>query len=158
LDNVTNHYTFKRVLGNGHFGIVREATRIAADNQINYAIKSINKETVVGNERVLKRELQILRTLDHPSIIKLYEIYEDAKYLHLVTECCYGGDLFDKIVTKGGYPEKKAQVIMKKLFEAVNHMHASNIAHRDLKPENILFVGEDDDDSEIKLIDFGLSS
>ena len=64
-----------------------------------YAIKSISKENCQGDFMQLKRELEILFKLDHPNIIKQYEIYEDVKYIHMVTEACYGGPLFDKIIS-----------------------------------------------------------
>ena len=104
----------------------------------------------------MKRELSILRIVDHPNIIKMYEVFEDEKYLHLVMEMCTGGDLFDKIVGLVRFNESKAAKYMYKLFSAVNYLHEINIVHRDLKPENFLF-SSDEADSDIKIIDFGLS-
>jgi serine/threonine protein kinase len=75
----------------------------------------------------------------------------------MVTELCSGGDLFDRVIARGQLPERQVQGIMHKLFQAVNHMHASGIVHRDIKPENILFV-DNTERSDIKLIDFGLSA
>lgn len=103
----------------------------------------------------LKSELAILKSLDHPNIIKLYEIYEDQQYVHLIFEKCNGGDLFDRIILKDGYEEEDAKPIFKTILSAVSHMHASNVAHRDIKPENILFV--EDDSNDLKIIDVGLS-
>jgi calcium-dependent protein kinase len=105
MENVADNYEFGKVLGNGQFGVVREATKLKSTSKTKYAIKSINKTSLEGQEQLLQRELEILHKLDHPNVIKLYEIYEDNKYIHLVTEVCTGGDLFDRIVTLGGYPE-----------------------------------------------------
>jgi calcium-dependent protein kinase len=78
--------------------------------------------------------------------------------MYLVMEYCGGGELFDRITNSAEekFGEKQAAVIMKKLISAINHCHANNIAHRDLKPEKIMYVGKSDD-SEVKIIDFGLS-
>ena len=82
----------------------------------------------------------ILQLLDHPHIISLYEIYEDEKYIHMVTEECDGGSLDDMIdLFPLGMPEVNARKIMWQICSAVSHMHASSICHRDLKPGNILF-------------------
>lgn len=63
-------------------------------------------------EVLLKRELEILFKLDHPNIIKLYEIYEDNKYIHLVTELCTGGDLLERVIASGGFTEEEAKVTL----------------------------------------------
>ena len=106
---------------------------------------------------MLQRELEILKEVDHPNIIKLYEIYEDQEYLHMVMEYCSGGELFDKVIQKVHFSEKEAASIMYKLFNAINHLHSVHISHRDLKPENCLFDSHSED-AEIKIIDFGLST
>lgn len=95
--------------------------------------------------------------LDHPNIIKLYEVYEDEKYVHLVNDICRGGDLFDNICEHGSYTEEYAANLMKKLLRATAHMHTSRICHRDLKAENILFVDKSEN-SELKIIDLGLAN
>lgn len=121
-----------------------------------FAIKTILKERVKDKSYLLKRELDILKSLDHPNIIKFYEIYHDERYIHYVTEYCSGGDLFQYVMQKSQLDEVESASIMFQLFSAVNYVHSKNIIHRDLKPENILFRSKDPD-SEIKIIDFGLS-
>ena len=97
---------------------------------------------------------------DHPNIIKLYEIYEDEKYIYLIMQLCRGGELFDKIMehisknTK--YTEKEILRIFQQLMSALNYCHSLGICHRDLKLENLLLI-DDKEDSHIKVIDFGLS-
>ena len=94
--------------------------------------------------------------VDHPHIIKLYAVYEDAKYFHIVMELCEGGELFDRIVEKLYFSEQEAAFHFKNMLSALNHLHTNDIVHRDMKPENFLFLSKKPD-AEIKLIDFGLS-
>ena len=98
--------------------------------------------------------------IDHPSIIKLYEVFEDSRYVYLIMEECTGGELFDRIyerITKKNlYTEKEAALIFKQYMSAICHCHSLNVCHRDLKPENLLLLNESED-SHLKVIDFGLS-
>ena len=103
----------------------------------------------------MKRELEILKEVDHPNIIKLYETYEDELYLHLVMELCTGGDVCDRLIKKTSFSEAEAANIMRQLMGAVNYLHLNNITHRDLKPENFLYLNENSD--EVKICDFGMS-
>jgi len=152
--DIQKSYQFKRVLGHGQFGTVREALMIGTGRVV--AVKSINKEKIKKDLYLLKRELDVLRMIDHPNVIKYYETYEDEKYLHIVMELCSGGDLFDKLIEMGTLNETEVANVMKKLLLAVNHMHGLFVVHRDLKPENFLFSSRDPG-AEIKVIDFGMS-
>jgi calcium-dependent protein kinase len=105
---------------------------------------------------MLCRETLLLASLDHPNIVKLYDVYEDSRYIHLVMEWLTGGELFDRLVAVQQFSEQEASKIMKKIISAVQFMHSHNIAHRDLKPENFMFENESPE-AEIKLIDFGLA-
>lgn len=148
-------YTFEKLIGGGHFGTVRIAHR-HTDPEIKYAVKSILKENIVSDVKLLEEELAILTQVDHPNIVKFHETYMDHRYVHIVMELCNGGELFDKIVEMQRFSEKVAASLMKKIMSAVKHLHENGIVHRDLKPENFIF-NEKSDDAEIKLIDFGLS-
>lgn len=118
----------------------------------------IHKSKVEKKMHLLLRELEILKTLDHPNVIKFHEIYEDSQYFFIVQEYCGGGELLKQITKKHyKFTEKDVASVMKQVLSAVSHMHARGIVHRDLKPENILLSGNDIH-SEIKLIDFGLSN
>lgn len=124
-------------LGHGHYGVVRKC--MDRETKQWYAIKSIRKAKVKKIE-VLKREIEILREVKHPNIIELVDVFEDAKYLHLVTELCTGGELFDRIIAKssspeGHYSEHDAAAIIKSILEAISYCHSLGIVHRDLKPE-----------------------
>ena len=154
--DIHKYYEFKQNLGSGNFGIVKLGISKLGNKQ-KVAIKSVLLERVKSDLQNLQRELTILKSVDHPNIIKLYEVFQDEKYIHIVMEFCSGGELFDRLEKKGRYSEKEAANLMYKLFHAINHMHTSNISHRDLKPENCLFDTKRDD-AEIKLVDFGLAS
>jgi calcium-dependent protein kinase len=86
LDNINNIYDFRRVIGSGHFGIVREARKRRNSGGTSVAIKSISKANIKSDIENLRQELKILRLVDHPNIIKLYETFEDSKYIHMVME------------------------------------------------------------------------
>lgn len=77
--------------------------------------------------------------MDHPNIIKLFEVYEDDKNLYLVMELCTGGELFERIIKAGHFSELNAALIMRQIFSAAAYCHSNNVMHRDLKPENLLF-------------------
>jgi len=123
-------------LGHGHYGVVRKCQDRKSGEW--YAIKSIRKKNV-HNVDVLKREITLLEEVDHPNIIKLKEVFEDEKYLHLVTELCTGGELFDRIIAKtqsdeGHYSEHDAAEIVKAILDAIRYCHdVKHICHRDLK-------------------------
>ena len=146
-------------LGHGHYGVVRKC--MDRETKEWYAIKSIRKAKVSKIE-VLKREIQILKEVKHPNIIELIDVFEDSKYLHLVTELCTGGELFDRIIAKtqsaeGHFSERDAAHLVRDILDAIAYCHdVKGIVHRDLKPENFLFLTEAED-APIKIIDFGLS-
>jgi serine/threonine protein kinase len=148
------------VLGVGHHGSVRHCiNRYTGEH---FAVKSICKADPSVHSKGLAREVALLVEMKHDSIIQLVDVYEDAEYVHLVTEMCDGGELFDRIVEKssdakhGCFSEHQAAKILHQLLNALSYMHKHNVVHRDIKPENILFETEDED-SPIKIIDFGLA-
>jgi calcium-dependent protein kinase len=104
----------------------------------------------------LENEFEIMKDVDHPNIIKFYEMYVDNHSYHLVTEFCGGGELFEHIIERGRLSEQYGSKIVKQILSAIKHLHDRQICHRDLKPENILFESKSKD-AQVKLIDFGLS-
>jgi len=151
---INGKYKFsEEVLGQGNFGKVFLASS-QTDPNFKVAIKTLQKKRLVSKLDVLKDEVKILASLDHPNVCKYYETYESPNYLYLVMEYCQGGELFTRLTEKREeFTEQKAARIMKALFKAVNHIHSKGIAHRDLKPENVMYGA----DERIKIIDFGLS-
>lgn len=152
-------YELLNIIGQGTFGVVRKC-RNRSTGQI-CAVKTILKSKV-PNLELLKKEVDLLTNMDHPHIIKLYETFEDDTKLHLVTELCTGGELYDRVVEKSLSPEHHfseydAARILRNILEAIAYCHdEKNICHRDLKVENFLLLN-DSDDAPVKIIDFGLS-
>ena len=151
--NFFEEYDLKEKLGEGSFGSVYKVIQ----RKTNYlrAVKAIKTKLVDKNEFV--NEIEVLKTVDHPNIIKLFDCYYDRNFYYMIEEYCSGGDLFDYIQKEKCFNEKKAKIIFKQLLSAVNHLHKKNIVHRDLKPENIVFIKTKNNDIFIKLIDFGAS-
>jgi calcium/calmodulin-dependent protein kinase I len=152
---IEDTYTFGREIGKGGFSVVMEATNKRTGEKV--AIKRIRKDQVEGDDiNLLLREVKIMRRLDHPNILKLYEVYESDEEFFLVMELVPGKELFDKIVDKGQYSEREAANIVRQIVSAVAYLHDQGIAHRDLKPENLLTSG-DGDNEIVKIADFGFS-
>nr|AZL94753.1 calcium-dependent protein kinase [Nephromyces sp. MMRI] len=151
---LTDDYTLDdKKLGQGTYGSVCAGKNNGTGMM--RAIKTISKEHVKNVDK-FQREIAIMKSLDHPNIIKLHEVYEDRNNIYLVMELCEGGELFDLIIANGHFSEVDACVLMKQLFSAICYLHAKNIMHRDLKPENFLLLNRSRD-SPMKIIDFGLS-
>lgn len=145
----------------GQFGLARIVTK--RSNQSKYAVKVINKARFFSQRRyrekyieTFKREIMILKQLDHPNCIKLHEVYEDENDLYLVMDICSGGELFERIQKKGSYTEGDAVAVLRQIVNALKYLHHNKIAHCDLKPDNFLFLNESED-SVLKVIDFGMS-
>lgn len=145
----------KKVIGEGSYGSV-----VKCQNKETHqwrALKSINKNLVKNSEQ-FKEEMAIMKLLDHPNIVRLYETLEDARNVYLVLELCTGGELFDRIVEAGNFTEQVAAKCVQAMLRAVNYMHQNYIMHRDLKPENWLVASDEEiGKTDLKLIDFGLS-
>lgn len=153
--DIRSVYNFIKMIGGGHFGTVRTAT-LKSDPTHTYAIKSILRENIAKDIKLLEEELAILTTVDHPNIVKFDQCYIDHRYVHIVMEYCPGGELFDRIVNAQKFTERVAADVMSQMLSAIKHLHGHGIVHRDLKPENYL-MNDASENSEVKLIDFGLS-
>eukprot|EP00434_Breviolum_minutum_P031333 symbB.v1.2.027706.t1/scaffold2863.1/size68590/9 len=145
----------KKKIGEGSYGSVCKARNKATKAM--RAIKTINKAALKSPE-AFKKEIQIMKILDHPNICKLYESFQDHRYIYLVLELCTGGELFDRIIEYGHLTEKQAALLMQNMFRAIYYMHQCQYTHRDLKPENFIFTTKEAiEKSVLKLIDFGLA-
>ncbi|XP_041024831.1 calcium-dependent protein kinase 32-like [Juglans microcarpa x Juglans regia] len=154
---IKQQYDLGRELGRGEFGITYLCTdRFTSET---FACKSISKKklrTAVDIEDV-RREVEIMKNLPkHPNIVSLKDTYEDDNAVHLVMELCEGGELFDRIVSRGHYTERAAAAVTKTVVEVVQMCHKHGVMHRDLKPENFLFANMKET-APLKAIDFGLS-
>jgi calcium-dependent protein kinase len=147
-------YRIGNKLGDGAFGSVRKIThRLTGELR---AVKTIHKKNLRSEEerQSFFNEVSVLRALDHPNVLKLYEYYQDEKNYYLITELCNGGELFDRIISHGSFSEAMAANYMRQILSVVAYAHDRQIVHRDLKPENFLLdtVAED---ANLKVIDFG---
>ncbi|KAL0423000.1 UNVERIFIED_CONTAM: Calcium-dependent protein kinase [Sesamum latifolium] len=155
--NIQDLYKLGRKLGQGQFGTTYLCTELSTG--VEYACKSISKRKLISKEDVedVRREIQIMHHLaGHKNIVTIKGAYEDPLYVHIVMELCGGGELFDRIIQRGHYSERKAAQLTKIIVGVVEACHSLGVMHRDLKPENFLLVNKDDDFS-LKAIDFGLS-
>lgn len=149
--NLFDEYDICEKLGEGAFGCVYKTCH----KKTNFirAVKAIKKKHIDGN--ALNNEISVLKNLDHPNVIKLFECFYDSNYYYMIEEYCSGGDLYDYIKRQNSFSEKKAACIIYQLLSAINHLHSKKIVHRDLKPENIVFTQTEFQEIFIKLIDFG---
>lgn len=163
--DVSTEYDIGRKLGAGNFakvvqGSVKRARpqwRLEEGDAV--AIKVVKKPSArrsIERVQTLRAEVEILRSINHPNIVRLFEVYESPSRIYIVMELFTGGELFDRIVGLGKYSEEDARYFTFKLLNAVLYLHDRNICHRDLKPENILLATADPD-AELKIADFGLS-
>ena len=150
-----DHYRIGKMLGSGAFGEVRVCVHRESGSQ--RAVKVLRKSHMDDDEKkMLFNEINNLKDLDHPNILKMYEFFEDEKRYYIVTDICKGGELFDEIVARGKFSERDAAMLMKQVLSCINYCHSNHIVHRDLKPENILLEQNKEFD-QIKIIDFGTS-
>ena len=147
-----------KFLGEGSFGAVYQV-RNKYSGAI-CAMKIIKKSSACSREEEeeIRNEINILRTMDHPNILKIFEFYSNPKEYSIITELCSMGELFDQIINKGPFDEKYSAYVLYQVFSAVNYCHKMHILHRDLKPENILIIDKNDDGyPTVKVCDFGTS-
>ncbi|EGG22862.1 putative protein serine/threonine kinase [Cavenderia fasciculata] len=144
-------YELHKELGRGAFSIVYLVTEKKTKKQ--WAMKVIDRKS--SSKAALQTEIEIMKKIDHPNIVKMYEYFESTDKIYLVVELVTGGPLFDKIMEKKSFTEKEARTIVKQLLESLQYLHSMGIVHRDLKPENLLLKNESD--LTIALSDFGLS-
>ena len=135
---IIGDYIIKNVIGEGTFSKVKLGVNALTGQKV--AIKILDKLKLIeeeGIERVL-REIKISSELNHPNIIKIYDIMEDEKNYLVVMEYCEEGELFNYIVKKDRLSESESSFFYYQLINAIEYLHSNGIAHRDLKPENIL--------------------
>ncbi|RXN33682.1 serine threonine- kinase BRSK1-like isoform X1 [Labeo rohita] len=154
-------YRLEKTLGKGQtvnffyrvVGLVKLGVHCITGQKV--AIKIVNREKL--SESVLmkvEREIAILKLIEHPHVLKLYDVYENNKYLYLVLEHVSGGELFDYLVKKGRLTPKEARKFFRQIISALDFCHSHSICHRDLKPENLLL----DEKNNIRIADFGMAS
>lgn len=144
-------YAITRHLGEGSYSTVKQVT-LRKQGGV-FACKIVDKLSLSPVDRqALSHEVRVLASVRHPHIMRLHEVIEDDAKCYLVTELAESGDLFDRIVKQGRFPEREAQKVTAALVEALAYCHGRGIIHRDVKPENVLLSGE-----TVKLCDFGFA-
>ncbi|XP_023591954.1 MAP/microtubule affinity-regulating kinase 4 [Trichechus manatus latirostris] len=147
------NYRLLRTIGKGNFAKVKLARHILTGREV--AIKIIDKTQLNPSSlQKLFREVRIMKGLNHPNIVKLFEVIETEKTLYLVMEYASAGEVFDYLVSHGRMKEKEARAKFRQIVSAVHYCHQKNIVHRDLKAENLLLDAE----ANIKIADFGFSN
>ena len=151
-------YKKLQILGEGSFSIVYEAQNRITD--IMRAMKIIKKDKQNSDDdKEIINEINILKTMDHPNIVKIFEFYSNEQSYSIIMEYCKGGKLFTEIRNLAPFDENYTAYVMYQIFSAINYCHQMNIIHRDLKPENILIVNRNKTNNypNIKICDFGMS-
>ncbi|XP_074593090.1 serine/threonine-protein kinase BRSK2-like [Brevipalpus obovatus] len=146
-------YRLERTLGKGQTGLVKLGVHCVTGKKV--AVKIINRDKL--SESVLQkveREIAIMKLIEHPHVLGLYDVYENKKYLYLILEHVSGGELFDYLVKKGRLTPKEAKRFFRQIISALDFCHSHSICHRDLKPENLLL----DEKNNIRIADFGMAS
>ncbi|XP_060774192.1 serine/threonine-protein kinase MARK2 isoform X8 [Neoarius graeffei] len=147
------NYRLLKTIGKGNFAKVKLAKHVLTGKEV--AVKIIDKTQLNSSSlQKLFREVRIMKLLNHPNIVKLFEVIETEKTLYLVMEYASGGEVFDYLVAHGRMKEKEARAKFRQIVSAVQYCHQKCIVHRDLKAENLLL----DADMNIKIADFGFSN
>ena len=165
--NQKNNYKRGNLLGKGAFGNVYESRNPIFDNKIAMKIIDKNKMNINDNNNILneekedmKSEINILKKLSHPNIVKIFEFYETDNYFYIITEFCKSGEL-SKYINNNNLTESQLCVIFYQVFSGLMYLHENHIIHGDLKPQNILISSKENNSvsneiySWIKIIDFG---
>ena len=148
-------YIKKKLLGSGAFGEVWLAHHKDLDRD--FAMKIIKKRKSKSNEeREILNEIEILKKLDHPKILKIIDFYSKLKKYYIITEYCPEGELFNEIIKVGRFDEGQTAFIINQILKAISYCHRNQIIHRDIKPENIMITKREKNGClQVKLIDFG---
>eukprot|EP00188_Purpureofilum_apyrenoidigerum_P002421 Plantae.Rhodophyta-Purpureofilum_apyrenoidigerum.ctg2499.p1 GENE.Plantae.Rhodophyta-Purpureofilum_apyrenoidigerum.ctg2499~~Plantae.Rhodophyta-Purpureofilum_apyrenoidigerum.ctg2499.p1 ORF type:complete len:582 (-),score=168.87 Plantae.Rhodophyta-Purpureofilum_apyrenoidigerum.ctg2499:141-1886(-) len=155
--NIRDEYDFGKVLGEGSFGVCVLGTQKRTGQHV--AIKTISKGKLVtqDNTQDIRNEILVMEAVrGHANVVKIFGAYEDENNVYIVLELCKGGDLFERIVSKGKYSEKDCADLCRQMLRMLDHCHSRGVVHRDLKPENFLLDVEGDA-ANLKATDFGLS-
>lgn len=146
---IGKEYELKEDLGNGSYSLCKRC--IYKENGKEYAVKIIDK-----SKRECDEEVEILlRYGQHPNVVTLYDVYEDASSIYLVMELLRGGELLDKILSQKYFNEKEASAVLEVVTKTVKYLHDNGVVHRDLKPSNILYADQSANPESLRICDFG---
>ncbi|KAM4866377.1 ribosomal protein S6 kinase alpha-2 isoform 2-T2 [Thomomys bottae] len=147
----TDGYEIKEDIGVGSYSVCKRCVHKATDTE--YAVKIIDK-----SKRDPSEEIEILlRYGQHPNILTLKDVYDDGKYVYLVTELMRGGELLDRILRQRCFSEREASDVLCTITKTMDYLHSQGVVHRDLKPSNILYMDESGNPESIRICDFGFA-
>ncbi|XP_066104132.1 ribosomal protein S6 kinase alpha-2 isoform X3 [Saccopteryx bilineata] len=147
----TDGYEIKEDIGVGSYSVCKRCVHKATDAE--YAVKIIDK-----SKRDPSEEIEILlRYGQHPNIITLKDVYDDGKFVYLVTELMRGGELLDRILRQRCFSEREASDVLCAIAKTMDYLHSQGVVHRDLKPSNILYMDESGNPESIRICDFGFA-
>ena len=152
--DILSDYELKGIIGKGTFSVVKLGENKLTKEKV--AIKIMLKSKIVNQEDLIRiaREIEMLKKLNHPNVIKIFKILEDSKKFYIIMEYCQNGELFNRIVERQRLTEDEAALFYYQIISGLEYIHKKKIVHRDLKPENLLLSKDD----VLKIIDFGLSN
>ena len=154
-ESFRSFYQLNQELNEGSFGVVFRGRNKKTDDVV--AVKSVNcKKLSAQDDAAIFTEVALMTNMDHPYIIKVLDFFEEQGHYLMVLEYLEGGDLFDRIGKKSAYSEEDARCCSKILISAIFYCHSNNVAHLDLKSKNLVLTSPDDD-TKVKLIDFGFA-
>ena len=154
--NIKETYKIEATLGKGSFATVKKAKNRATGER--FAVKVVSKKKMTDEDKAsLQTEIEILKSLDHPNIVNLIDVFEDERHWCLVMELMQGGELFDQILEKEHFTELEAREATKAIIDAIQYCHEKGICHRDIKPENLLLQSKELGITSLKVADFGLA-
>ena len=156
--NLEDNYIVLKKIGEGGYSSIDLVENIFTGEKRSMKTMEISEELSSKEEQEIINEIFILKSLDHPNILKIFEFYQKKNEYNLITEYCDGGDLYKEIINNGPFTESYTAYVFYQIFSAVYFCHNMHIIHRDLKPENILISGRNEDNyPNIKICDFGAS-
>lgn len=154
--NIKETYKIEATIGKGSFATVKKAKHRASGER--FAVKVLSKKKMSDEDKAaMSTEIEILKQVDHPNIVKLVDVFEDERHLCLVMELMQGGELFDQILDKEQFSELEARDATRSIIDAIAYCHTKGICHRDIKPENLLLSSKELGIASLKIADFGLA-
>ncbi|KDO34713.1 CAMK/CAMKL/AMPK protein kinase [Saprolegnia parasitica CBS 223.65] len=157
-NNSLELYQLGAVIGNGQFGQVRTGVHRLSQRRVALKVYSKSKAIVSDQIASIQKEIDIMKEIDHPNIVRLYEILETKDHITIIMEHCDGEDLGKYMARKTKLDEGAARVIFQQITDAIGYLHRKHIVHRDIKPQNILIQESAGRPPLVKLVDFGLGA
>ncbi|CAF0925598.1 unnamed protein product [Didymodactylos carnosus] len=159
---IREKYMMSKEIGRGAYGAVRLAFMKGTCER--FAIKIIQKKhfttygtTALAFNKQIESECTILKQLNHPCIIRIFDVIDTKETVYIILELVEGGELFDRVVSQGQFDEQTTKCLFEQMCQAIKYLHEQSITHRDIKPENILLCQPDTNETLVKITDFGLS-